>query len=191
MHLDGVAGSGKSILIDMISFHMAYHAAQCRHSDPVLQAAPTGVAVYNFYGSMLHQLLSLLVNRPWYKLGGEKLAAMQAEFPRCKLLIIDEKSMIRFKILHQIEMLLRSIITCPDSFFGGMNPNFCSFHCFLSDFLEGINILLCDDFVQLSLVGDNALYTVPIAFKASVAVITGKAAYDTFTKTVVLTEVMR
>lgn len=36
MHLDGVAGSGKSTLIDMISSQMAYHAAQRRHPDPVL-----------------------------------------------------------------------------------------------------------------------------------------------------------
>ena len=99
--------------------------------------------------------------------------------------------MIGFKMLHQIDMHLRSIIACPDSFFGGMNPNFCSFHCFLTDFLERMNILLYSDFAQLSPVGDNALYTVLIASKASVAVITRKAAYDTFTETVVLTEVMR
>ena len=99
--------------------------------------------------------------------------------------------MIGFKMLHQIDMHLRSIIACPDSFFGGMNPNFCSFHCFLTDFLERMNILLCGDFAQLSSVGDNALYTVPIASKASIAVITKKTAYDTFTETVVLTEVMR
>ena len=54
-----------------------------------------------------------------------------------------------------------------------------------------MNILLYSDFAQLSLVGDNALYTVSIASKASIAVITGKAVYDTFTETVVLTEVMR
>lgn len=99
--------------------------------------------------------------------------------------------MIGFKMLHQIDMRLRSIIACLDSFFGGINSNFCSFHCFLTDFLEGMNILLYGDFAQLSPVGDNALYTVPIASKASVAVITGKAAYDTCTETVVLTEVMR
>lgn len=80
MHLDGVAGSGKSILIDMISSHMAYYAAQHRHPDPVLQAASTGVAAYNIHSSTLHQLLSLPMNRPWYELGREKLAAMQAEF---------------------------------------------------------------------------------------------------------------
>ena len=97
------------------------------HPDPVLRAAPTGVAAYNIHGSMLHQLLSLPVNRPWYELGGEKLAAMQVEFRRCKLLIIDEKSMIEFKMLHQIDIRLRSIMACPDVFFGG-TPNllFCS-----------------------------------------------------------------
>lgn len=54
-----------------------------------------------------------------------------------------------------------------------------------------MNILLCGDFAQLCSVGDNALYTLPIASKVSVVVIGGKAAYDAFTETVGLTEVMR
>ena len=61
----------------------------------------------------------------------------------------------------------------------------------VTDSLEGLNILLCSDFAQLPPVGDSALYTLPLASKASVAVIAGKTAYDAFTDTVVLTEVMR
>lgn len=54
-----------------------------------------------------------------------------------------------------------------------------------------MNILLCGDFAQLSPVGDNALYTLPVASKASVAVMAGKTSYNAFTETIVLIEVMR
>lgn len=64
MHLDGVAGSGKSTVIDMISSHLALHAAQRGESDSVFRAASTGVAAFNLRGSTLHQLFCLPVNRP-------------------------------------------------------------------------------------------------------------------------------
>ena len=54
-----------------------------------------------------------------------------------------------------------------------------------------MNILLCGDFGQLPPVGNSVLYTLSTAFKASVAVIAGKAAYNTFMETVVLMEIMR
>ena len=61
----------------------------------------------------------------------------------------------------------------------------------VTDSLEGLNILLCGDFTQLFLVGNSALYTLPLASKVSVAVIAEKAAYNAFTDIVVLMEVMR
>ena len=54
-----------------------------------------------------------------------------------------------------------------------------------------MNVLLYGDFGQLPSVGNSALYILPTASKASVAVIAGKTAYDAFTETVVLTEIMR
>lgn len=179
------------MLIDIILSQMAYYAAQCRHLDLVLWTAFIGVAIYNIHGSTLYQLLSLFVNRLWYKLGEKMLVAMQVKFWRYKLLIINKKSMIGFKLLHQIDIYLRSIMVCLDSFFGYMNLTSCSFYCFSINFLGKINILFCDDFAQLYPVGDNALYTLPVAFKALVAIIIKKVAYNAFIETVMLTEVMR
>lgn len=172
MQVDGVAGSGKSTVIDMISSHLALHAAQRDESDQVFCAAPARVAAFNIRGSTLHQLFRLPVNRPWFELDSETLAAVQAGFRRCKLLIIDEKSMIGLKMLHQIDVWLRAIMARPTVFFGGMN------------------ILLCGDFTRLPPVLDTALYALPVAAKVLVEVMAGKNAYDAFTETVALTEVM-
>lgn len=54
-----------------------------------------------------------------------------------------------------------------------------------------MNIFLCDDFTQLSRVGDNILYTLSVAFKASVAVMVEKIFYNIFTETIMLIEIMQ
>lgn len=161
------------MVINMISLHLALHVAQQGEPNPVFCAAPTGVAVFNICGSMLHQLFRLSVNCSWFNLGGKKLAAVQANFCRCKLLIIDKKSMIKLKMLYQIDVRLRTIMVRLTIFFGGMN------------------IFLCRDFAQLSLVLDNALYTLLVAAKVFVEVMAEKNAYDAFTETVTLTKVIQ
>lgn len=82
-------------------------------------------------------------------------------------------------------------MTCLNSFFGNINSNSYSFHCFSTNFLKRINIFLYDDFIQLSLVSDNILYILPIASKASIIVITKKIIYDIFTETVILIKIMQ
>ena len=47
MHIDGPAGTGKSYLINIISTYLFDMVVQYRQSDSVLQAAPTGVAVFS------------------------------------------------------------------------------------------------------------------------------------------------
>ena len=47
MYIDGLAGTSKSYLIDMISTYLFNMAVQCEQSDSVLQAAPTEVAVFS------------------------------------------------------------------------------------------------------------------------------------------------
>ena len=60
---------------------------------------------------------------------------MQAEFQKCKFLIVDKKSMIEFKMLYQIDMRLRSVMACPDVFFGGINV--CAVNYLLLIILKG------------------------------------------------------
>lgn len=98
--------------------------------------------------------------------------------------------MIEYKILYKINICLYSIIVCPNSFFRDMNLNFCLFHYFSTNFLEGMNIFLYSDFAQLFSIGNNMLYTLPVTSKTLVVNITKKTAYDAFTENVMLKEVM-
>lgn len=88
-------------------------------------------------------------------------------------------------------MYLRSIMVCLDSFFGDMNPTSYLFYCFSNNFLERINIFFNDNFDELYSVGDNAMYTLPVAFKALIAIIIKKVVYNAFIETVMLTKVIR
>lgn len=175
-HVDGVAGTGKSTCIDIISQHMAYHAAQSagptEFHDPIIWAAPTGVAAYNIQGCTVHSLLRLPINQAFVDLRTGTLSKLQRQFHHFKLLIIDEKSMVGFNFLYRIDLRLRSIFARPDQYFGGMN------------------ILLGGDFAQLSPVGDSALYS-KINKQSSVIKLVAKKGYDAFTDTIVLTESMR
>lgn len=54
-----------------------------------------------------------------------------------------------------------------------------------------MNIFLCDDFTQLSRVGDNVFYNLSVTFKASVAVMAKKTFYNVFTETIMLIEIMQ
>lgn len=180
LHVDGAAGTGKSKCIDLISAHMAYHAADLAirrgepvdECDPVVRAAPTGVAAYNIAGSTLHSLLRLPVNQPFVNLNQDSLGKLQRDFRHVKLLIVDEKSMIGLNFLLRIDSRLRSILAQPDRPFGG------------------INVLLCGDFAQLSPVGDAALYA-KVTKNFSVQKLAAKKLYEAFDKTIVLKQIMR
>ena len=54
LHVDGAAGTGKSYLIEMISAHLKDKAFKHDIPDPVLRAAPTGVAAFNIHGKKLY-----------------------------------------------------------------------------------------------------------------------------------------
>ena len=46
---------------------------------------------------------------------------MQVKFEKCKFWIIDKKSIIGFKMPHQINICLYSVIVCLNEFFRNMN----------------------------------------------------------------------
>lgn len=171
LQIDGGAGTGKSLCIDMISKHIYYHAAQYNQPDPVIRAAPTGVAAHKIEGVTLHSLLALPVHGPFNELGADRLTRLQRIFRHCKLLIIDEKSMLGLRFLYKIDSRLRAICAEPERYFGGMN------------------ILLCGDFAQLPPVGDNPLYSQPRHTSPELQV--AMAAYMAFTESIFLTQLMR
>jgi ATP-dependent exoDNAse (exonuclease V) alpha subunit len=171
LHVDGVAGSGKTFTVLKVCARLQELAQRSRKGNPVLRAAPTGVAAFNIIGKTLHSLFRLAVKQKKSDLSNATLQSLQALFQDVRFLVIDEKSMIDLKMLSLIDDRLRLIFPGKsDQAFGGLN------------------ILLCGDFFQLPPVNGRALYTTrpigPVAVK-------GQALYQCFDRTIRLTQVIR
>lgn len=172
LHLDGSAGTGKSYLIDMVSSYLFQAAQQCGRQDPVLRAAPTGVAAFNIHGRTLHSLLRLPVKSTLQTLSNSALIGLQGLFQHCRFLLIDEKSMLGLKQLYWIDCRLRQILVRQ------YNVPF-----------GGLNVVLLGDFYQLPPVGEKALYDNRPS--TTVDTIAAQNLYALFDKTIALTRIMR
>ena len=160
--ISGTAGTGKSFLI---------HCLKQLLDARLKVAAPTGVAAFNVDGCTLHSLFDLPTRGNLKPLTGSRLQSIQDRFSQIRYLIIDEMSMVGRKILGQIDTRLRQAVPRnADKVFGG-----CS-------------CLLFGDFGQLPPVMDSPLFTTKSGSAMSDL---GRTVYQTFTKAVVLTEVMR
>ena len=173
LNVDGVAGSGKTYTLLKICARLQELAQESGLSNPVVRAAPTGVAAFNIVGRTLHSLFWLPVKRKdgYADLSNASLHELQAFFAHIRFVIIDEKSMIGLKVLSTIDNRLRQIVPDrADQPFGGLN------------------LLLCGDFFQLPPVSGHALFARtahgPEALK-------GQSLYRAFDRTVRLTQVMR
>jgi ATP-dependent DNA helicase PIF1 len=171
LNVDGVAGSGKTFTLLKTCARIQELAEQSSKGNPVVRAAPTGVAAFNIVGRTLHSLFRLPVKQKTTDLSTTTLQSLQALFQDVRFVIIDEKSMIDLKILSIIDDRLRLIFPdTADQAFGG------------------VNVLLCGDFFQLPPVNGRPLYatraTGPIATK-------GQGLYRSFDRTIRLTQVMR
>jgi ATP-dependent exoDNAse (exonuclease V) alpha subunit len=170
LNTDGVAGSGKTFALLKTCARLQELAEQSGKGNPVVRAAPTGVAAFNIIGKTLHSLFRLPVKQKTSDLSNATLQSLQAQFRDVRFLIIDEKSMIDLKTLSIIDDRLRQIFPDVDQIFGGLN------------------VLLCGDFFQLPPVNGRPLYTTkpigPIAIK-------GQGLYQSFDRTIQLTKVMR
>jgi hypothetical protein len=171
LNVDGVAGSGKTFTLLKACARLQELAQRSGRGNPVVRAAPTGVAAFNIIGKTLHSLFRLPVKQKKSDLSNATLQSLQSLFQDVRFLIIDEKSMIDLKILSIIDDRLRLIFPDQsDQAFGGLN------------------VLLCGDFFQLPPVNGRPLYatkvTGPIATK-------GQGLYRSFDSTIRLTQVMR
>ena len=171
LNVDGVAGSGKTFTLLKACARLQELAQRSEKGNPVVRAAPTGVAAFNIIGRTLHSLFRLPVKQKKSDLSNATLQSLQSLFQDIRFLIIDEKSMIDLKILSIIDDRLRLIFPDQsDQAFGGLN------------------VLLCGDFFQLPPVNGRPLYatkaTGPIAAK-------GQGLYRSFDRTIRLTQVMR
>lgn len=126
-------GSGKSFLIRGIRILVREYNRRC------VVAALTGKAANNISGVTLHSLLFLQTAGD---LKGLPLRTIQGTFSNSSFLIIDEYSMVGFRLLAQIDKRLRQATGRISEPFGG------------------VSIILVGDILQLPPVGDKPLYHV-------------------------------
>lgn len=142
--LTGAAGTGKTVLLrELIEQLKRKHGVQnhiSRHENRVLVTATTGLAAYHIGGQTYHSalgLFSLIKKNPKTKtknLNSRKITVWK----QCKVLIIDEVSMMEAGILDLIDRTARDI-----------RKNSLPF--------GGIQVILCGDFFQLPPVDNKSL----------------------------------
>ena len=110
LHVDGVAGSGKTFVLLTTCARIQELAREAGRQNPVFRAAPTGIAAFNIVGRTLHALLRLPLKGRKSNMSIATLQSLQALFRDCRFLIIDEKSMIDIQTLSLIDDRLRTIL---------------------------------------------------------------------------------
>ncbi len=141
LFLTGNAGTGKSWLLEVIVEWLRETKASFAGHDPVVVAAPTGLAAKNIGGVTLHSLLKLPVQHQGcgldqLKLHSLTLQRMKKSLMDKKFLIVDEVSMLGEKMLLFANDRLQEV-------FDNENP------------FGGINVIFCGDFFQLPPVKDR------------------------------------
>jgi hypothetical protein len=150
---------------------MNYYAHQREESNFVLQIVFIDVVVHNIFDNILHQLLFLFIQSQFNELKQDRLTRFQRSFKHCKLLIIDEKFMIDLRLLYKLNCRLRAICAKFDRFFDEMN------------------IMLCDDFIQLSFVENTSMYFHFRHFNSKLLI--AQTIYRAFDQFIFLTRSMR
>jgi PIF1-like helicase len=171
LNVDGVAGSGKTFTLLKTCARLQELAERSGKGNPVVRAAPTGVAAFNIVGRTLHSLFRLPVKQKTLDLSTATLQSLQALFQDVRFVIIDEKSMIDLKTLSIMDDRLRLIF--PDH---------------SDEAFGGLNVLLCGDFFQLPPVNGRPLYTTR---PTGLIAVKGQGLYQSFDRTIRLTQVMR
>lgn len=152
LFVTGAGGTGKSFLISVINEYLL--RASYHNSVTVIKTAPTGVAAHNIKGVTLHKAFYLPVSHKNQKidytsLSAERLQQLRNLYQSLTTVIIDEISMVSYKILMQIHLRLLDIKDSDNS----AVP------------FAGINILAFGDFFQLKPVMAQYLFTEqPCAF---------------------------
>ena len=168
----GRGGVGKSFVLKTIARYINDVAGH----RFLKVGAPTGNSAYAVGGATLHSKLQIPVdhekNNAAPKLEGERLWRLQEEFRDCKLLVIDEKSMISTTRLFQVDQRLKQAF-----------PK----HAHLP--FGGISLVLMGDFSQLPPVMEKALFD-PVQARVE-SETRGKMLYLLFDKVINLTESKR
>ncbi|THZ01952.1 hypothetical protein D6C92_00890 [Aureobasidium pullulans] len=92
VQIDGASGTGKTYLINVISFHMESLSKHMGRGNPVLRIAPTGGAACEITGNTIHSGLRIPVGRAFEPLSDGDCTEMRHDYSSVELIIIDEKS---------------------------------------------------------------------------------------------------
>ncbi len=88
------------------------------------KGAPTSKAAFIISGETLHSVLEIPVQSKssvFLPLKNEKLKELQEKFKNCKILIIDEFSMLSQVMIAKVDSRLRQIKPDVDLIFGGIS----------------------------------------------------------------------
>lgn len=146
--LSGGAGVGKSFVIQalyqtVLKF-LNKHAGDDFNKRRILLLAPTGKAAYHIKGSTIHNGLKItpsnkLEHRP---LSASQLNTLRNQISSVKLLIIDEVSMVGFRMFNCINQRLMEVMQCAKPF-------------------GGISVITVGDLFQLEPVFDTYVFQQP------------------------------
>ena len=173
INISGRAGSGKTYFVNCISVYAHTHGGY----NFLLKAAPTGNAAFLIGGATLHAMFKLPLqsstNKELPDLSQETVEELQGIFQNCKLLVIDEKSMVGLYMLYAIDKRLKEIKSTNSNIpFGG------------------ISVILMGDFAQLPPVRGKPLFTTDIKNLSHYQVL-GKMIFDNFKITIIFDQIMR
>lgn len=150
--ISGSAGVGKSMVIStiyqLITYHLEYSPTvlkdQSTDSIKVLLCAFSGKAAFLIGGNTLHSAFALPLqeNSKMSDLPMDVANNLRQQLFNCKLVIIDEISMVGSTIFSRIDTRLRQITGVSNSF-------------------GGLSLICVGDFLQLSPVKDSAIFCPP------------------------------
>jgi len=122
--VQGGAGVGKSLVIDVLSQHMEkiLRSSGDHPGHPyILKCAFTGTAAANIKGQTLHSTFSFSFGNEFFSLSDKSRDEKREQLENLIVLIIDEFSFIKADMLYLIDMRLREVKQTPDQPFGGVS----------------------------------------------------------------------
>ena len=172
LNISGRAGCGKTYFLNCVS----QYAQRVGGLNFLLKAAPTGTAAFLIGGDTLHSMFRLPLQASTKKdipdLNVDSLDELQTRFKDCKMLVIDEKSMVGLYMMYQIDKRLKEIKSMDSDIpFGGLS------------------VVLMGDFAQLPPVGDKPMFT--SEGKLLLCQSRGKMLFHLFNRTIIFDEIMR
>ena len=107
MTVSGVAGSGKSTLIQTL---VATVRTLFQRNDVVYLCAPTGSAAFAAGGGAIHRLFGIKVRNTTDHLSATQKQKLMQRFANTVLLIVDERSMVGSELLALMQIYSRLTI---------------------------------------------------------------------------------